>query len=62
MNDCILVVIPTYNERENIGSIVARIGATVPDAHVLIVDDNSPDGTGQIADVLSASDRSEEVV
>jgi glycosyltransferase involved in cell wall biosynthesis len=56
VNDRILVVIPTYNERENIGSIVARIGATVPDAHVLIVDDNSPDGTGQIADVLSASD------
>jgi dolichol-phosphate mannosyltransferase len=51
-----LVVIPTYNERENIEPIVGRVRASVPDAHILIVDDGSPDGTGAIADRLSAAD------
>ena len=49
----VLVIIPTYNEAENIGPIVARLRAAVPDADVLIVDDNSPDGTGQVADDLA---------
>ena len=49
----VLVVIPTYNERATIGSIVARILAAVPDAHILIVDDGSPDGTGSIAAQLA---------
>lgn len=52
----ILVIIPTYNERENILRIVSRVRAAVPEAHVLIADDNSPDGTGVIADDLAAND------
>ncbi|HTW00713.1 MAG TPA: polyprenol monophosphomannose synthase [Streptosporangiaceae bacterium] len=50
------VIIPTYNERENLDSIVARARNAVPDADVLVVDDNSPDGTGELADKLSAGD------
>jgi dolichol-phosphate mannosyltransferase len=52
----VLVVIPTYNERENIEMIVARVRAAVSSAEVLIADDNSPDGTGEIADRLAADD------
>lgn len=51
-----LVIVPTYNESENIGKIVPRILAQDPRFDVLIVDDNSPDGTGQIADELAAAD------
>jgi dolichol-phosphate mannosyltransferase len=50
------VIIPTYNERENLGMIVDRVRAAVPDAVVLVVDDNSPDGTGALADGLAAVD------
>ncbi len=53
--DASLVVLPTYNERENIEPIVAAILRQSDDFHVLVVDDNSPDGTGQIADQLAAS-------
>lgn len=49
-----LVIIPTYNERENIEPIVTRVLAAVPGADILIVDDASPDGTGVLADALSA--------
>ncbi len=52
----ILVIIPTYNERENIERIVSRARVCVPEAHILIADDNSPDGTGDIADELAAVD------
>lgn len=52
----ILVVVPTYNERENIGPIVGRIRHSVPAAHILVADDNSPDGTGKVADDLVAID------
>jgi dolichol-phosphate mannosyltransferase len=52
----IVVIIPTYNERENLPLITARVRAAVPEAHVLVADDNSPDGTGAIADDLVASD------
>ncbi|MFF3655801.1 polyprenol monophosphomannose synthase [Streptomyces olivochromogenes] len=51
-----LVIIPTYNEAENIKKIVGRVRASVPDAHVLVADDNSPDGTGKLADELAAED------
>ncbi|GHH70999.1 dolichol-phosphate mannosyltransferase [Streptosporangium violaceochromogenes] len=52
----VLVVVPTYNERENLLAITARVRAAVPRAHVLIADDNSPDGTGALADALAAKD------
>ncbi|MFI6940096.1 polyprenol monophosphomannose synthase [Streptomyces sp. NPDC050418] len=51
-----LVIIPTYNEAENIKPIAARVRAAVPDAHLLVADDNSPDGTGKLADELAAED------
>lgn len=52
----VLVLIPTYNERENLAMIVQRVRAAVPTADVLVLDDNSPDGTGQLADDLAAAD------
>jgi dolichol-phosphate mannosyltransferase len=52
----VLVIIPTYQERENIERIVARVRTSVPAAHVLVVDDGSPDGTGKIADTLADED------
>jgi dolichol-phosphate mannosyltransferase len=52
----VLVVIPTYNEAENIRIITDRLRRAVPTADVLIADDNSPDGTGAIADELAAAD------
>ena len=51
-----LVIIPTYNERDNLPIIVKRVHAARPDVHVLIVDDGSPDGTGELADELSLAD------
>lgn len=48
-----VVVIPTYNEAENIEPIVERTLVAAPEADVLIVDDNSPDGTGEIGDKLA---------
>ena len=52
----VLVCIPTYNERENLPLVVRRVRAAVPDADVLVLDDNSPDGTGEVADRLAAVD------
>lgn len=52
----VLVIIPTYNERDNIESIIARVRASSPAVHVLVVDDGSPDGTGAIVDKLTATD------
>ncbi|MEU5384649.1 polyprenol monophosphomannose synthase [Kitasatospora cineracea] len=52
----ILVIVPTYNEAENVERIVSRVRAAVPEAHVLVADDNSPDGTGKLADALAADD------
>lgn len=51
-----LVVVPTYDERENLARIVERVVAAVPDAHILVVDDASPDGTGREADRMSHED------
>lgn len=51
-----LVIIPTYNEAENIKAIVGRVRKAVPEADVLVADDNSPDGTGALADELAAED------
>lgn len=50
------VIIPTYNERDNLEPIISRVRSAVPDADVLVVDDGSPDGTGEIADKLATSD------
>ncbi|MBK7723223.1 MAG: polyprenol monophosphomannose synthase [Austwickia sp.] len=52
----VLVLVPTYNERDNLPMITARVRETVPEADILILEDNSPDGTGQIADALAAQD------
>jgi dolichol-phosphate mannosyltransferase len=48
-----VVVTPTYNERENLEEFAARLRQSAPGAHLLVVDDNSPDGTGELADELS---------
>ncbi len=50
------MIIPTYNERENLGRIITRLHAALPHTHVLVVDDGSPDGTGDLADELAAAD------
>jgi dolichol-phosphate mannosyltransferase len=54
--DHMAVIIPTYNERDNISLITARVRSAMPEADILIVDDNSPDMTGKIADELAAAD------
>ncbi|RUR03192.1 polyprenol monophosphomannose synthase [Labedella endophytica] len=51
-----LVIIPTYDEAENLDWIVGRVRAATPDSHVLVVDDASPDGTGDLADAIAARD------
>jgi len=54
MNDIdTLVIIPTYNEKENINKVAASVLEATPHADMLFVDDNSPDGTGDLADALS---------
>lgn len=50
-----LVIIPTYNELDNLRLILGRLHEAEPDVHVLVVDDDSPDGTGQLADQLAAA-------
>jgi len=52
----VVVIIPTYNERDNLSPIVERIRAATPAADILVVDDASPDGTGQLADELAAGE------
>jgi dolichol-phosphate mannosyltransferase len=51
-----LVVVPTYNEYESIPGALARLAEHVPDAHVLVVDDGSPDGTGALVEQIAAAD------
>jgi dolichol-phosphate mannosyltransferase len=52
----ILIVTPTYNERDNLERFVEGVLRWLPEAHILVVDDASPDGTGDVADRLSAAD------
>jgi dolichol-phosphate mannosyltransferase len=52
----VLVIVPTYDERENLPGVVGRLRAAVPAADLLVVDDASPDGTGAIADELAGTD------
>lgn len=56
LEDVVLICMPTYNEKDNIRLITAAIHETVPDVHILVIDDGSPDGTGDIADEMSAED------
>jgi dolichol-phosphate mannosyltransferase len=49
-----LVCLPTYNEAENVGPITEAILAATPEVDVLVIDDNSPDGTGKLADAIAA--------
>jgi dolichol-phosphate mannosyltransferase len=58
----VLVVIPTYNEAENLEPLLGRLRKAVPEADVLVVDDGSPDGTGAIADRMAAADPSVRVL
>lgn len=54
--DGVLVIIPTYDERENLPLILDRLREALPGAHALVVDDGSPDGTGEVADTIAADD------
>jgi glycosyltransferase involved in cell wall biosynthesis len=56
MRDRVLVIVPTYNEVENLERILERLHASVPSAHALVVDDRSPDGTGDLAEKLAQLD------
>lgn len=60
--DKVVVLIPTYNERENLPRIVERIREAVPECDLLILEDNSPDGTGEVADELAAKDSKVQVM
>jgi dolichol-phosphate mannosyltransferase len=51
-----LIVVPTYNERDNVREISARLLAGLPGTELLFVDDNSPDGTGAVLDELAAAE------
>ena len=51
-----LIITPTYNEAENLPRFVKAVRSSLPDADLLVVDDGSPDGTGEIADALGAGD------
>ena len=52
----VVMVVPTYNEADNLAWIVGRLRQAHPEVHVLVVDDSSPDGTGELADGLAAAD------
>lgn len=57
MQDKTLIIIPTYDERENVGPISAAVFKHAPEVNILFVDDNSPDGTGDLLDKMSAEDK-----
>jgi len=52
----VVVLVPTYNESESLPGIVGRVRSAVPEAAVLVIDDASPDGTGELAEELAAAD------
>ena len=58
----IVIVMPTYNERQNLEPIAGRVRAALPEADLLVVDDSSPDGTGDIADKLAEADSHVQVI
>ncbi|MGE4133952.1 MAG: glycosyltransferase, partial [Bdellovibrionales bacterium] len=51
-----LIVIPTYNEKENVQQLVPELRRLMPEVDILVVDDNSPDGTGEIVRKMGATD------
>src|SRR6516165_5145620 len=58
----VIIVMPTYNERQNLEIMAGRVREATPDADLLVVDDNSPDGTGDLADKLAETDRHVQVM
>ena len=56
------IVIPTYNEAANLDLLISKILELHPDFHIVVVDDNSPDGTGEMADKLAQKDKRVEVI
>jgi dolichol-phosphate mannosyltransferase len=56
MSERVLIVVPTYNERDNVADVVTRFLAAAPGLELLFVDDNSPDGTGALLDDIAARD------
>jgi dolichol-phosphate mannosyltransferase len=58
----VAIIMPTYNERQNVELMAGRVRAAVPDADLLVVDDNSPDGTGDLADKLAETDQHVQVM
>lgn len=56
LSGSLLVTLCTYNERENLPLLIPAIHEVAPDAHVLVIDDNSPDGTGKLADQIAGGD------
>ena len=52
-----VICLPTYEERENLAPILRAIHAVAPQVDVLVIDDRSPDGTGELADALAARDQ-----
>jgi dolichol-phosphate mannosyltransferase len=56
VSERVLVVVPTYNEAENVETILRRLTASVPAAHALVVDDGSPDGTADLVAAMAAAD------
>ncbi len=57
-----LIIVPTYNEKENLPAIISAVHEHLPSADILVVDDNSPDGTGQIADEIARNDNKVKVM
>ncbi len=56
MTGRVLVIVPTFNEVQNLQAVLRRLHASVPTAHALVVDDSSPDGTGELAEKLASAD------
>jgi len=52
----VLIILPTYNEHPNLRPLIAQIHLQLPEAHILIIDDGSPDGTGELADEMARDD------
>jgi dolichol-phosphate mannosyltransferase len=56
MADRVLIILPTYNERDNLEPLITAVHEALPEAHLLVIDDGSPDGTGELADRMASTD------